>query len=85
MLLYRGQGVLVDNELHVRMILTQLNQHSSDGVSFTVLLGSAVLLPDDLRAKRDHLPEIRMDNSCANGLQMVGYFAAAALLFQAGR
>lgn len=54
----RGQGILVDDKLQVRMILAQFAQHSADGIAFAVHFGGTILLSDNFRAQRNNLLEM---------------------------
>lgn len=62
------QGILIDNELQVWMVLTQFADKTSDCVTFTVHLGLAVLFSDGLRRQYYYLFMIMVDNSGADRL-----------------
>ena len=78
------QTILVDNELQVRMVLAQFAEKTPYGITFTVHFCLAVLFPDGFRGKNNHLFIIRVNNSCANRLKLIGDFSGLFIfLFQA--
>ncbi|WP_456473585.1 hypothetical protein [Desulfolithobacter sp.] len=49
-----AEGILVDNNLQMRMIFTEFLQKPSDGVALTIHFFLAVLLSDYFRAERNN-------------------------------
>ena len=58
-----AEGILVDNELQVRMVLPQFAEKPPYGITFTVHFGLAVLFPDGFRGQDNHFLVVMMDNS----------------------
>ena len=48
------ESILVDNELQVRMVLTQFAEKTPYGITFTVHFGLAVLFFDGFRGQNNH-------------------------------
>ncbi len=75
------QGILIDNELQVWMVLAQFADKTPDCVTFTIHLGLAVLFSDGLRRQNYYLFMIMVDNSRTDRLQIIGHLAAFFISF----
>ena len=56
----RRERILHDDRLHVRVLPAEIGDEPLRGVSLAVVLLRAVIVPDRLRRKRQHLLQVRM-------------------------
>ena len=57
------QTVFGDDELEMRVILTQLGHEAFGGIAFTIIFLRAILFHNRLGHQRNHFTIVRMDES----------------------
>ena len=76
------QTVFGDDALEVRVVLAQLGNKTLGAMTFTIILGRAIVLHDRFRHERNHGTHVRMDNRRASHLMRIGHAPVAVDLVQ---
>ena len=76
------ETIFGDNEVEMRVVLTQLAQEAFGCIAFTIIFGHAILVHNGFGHQRNHFTKVRMDNRRAQHLVRIGDGTVAVDLVQ---
>ena len=78
----RAETVFGDNQVEMRVILTQFGDQAFGGIAFTIIFARAILLDNRLRHQRYDFALIGMDERSTQHLMGIGHGAVSVVFFE---